>query len=258
MAYGVRLVGVGGALGALGLSAILSLGLGACSSGSSATGPTCNPCDPGSSGGTSSGGTQTNGHDANPDGVPYPAPASGYGRTARSGSAPGSVIQNFKFLGFLNGDNTQPLTTISLADYYDPCNKRYKLLHLTVAAVWCQPCNQETNALVAAKSSLAQQQVVVIQALDDGPTVGVPATMNDLNYWIKNHSSNFTEMMDPGLKNLGGFFDAAAIPWNADIDPRTMEILDSSDGWAGDVQTEIQPGLDSVSTAALYPVAACN
>jgi hypothetical protein len=245
-------VRVESAIGALGLAAVV-----ACSSGSNSgtTGPTCDPCG---DSGTSSGGTTTAGHDSNPDGVPYPAPANGYGRTARTGSTPGNVIENFKFLGFLNGDNTQPVTTVSLADYYDPCNKRYKLIHLTVAAVWCQPCNQETDAIVAAKSQLGGQQVVVLQALDDGPTVGTPATMSDLNYWIRTHSSNFTEMMDPGLKNLGGFFNAAAIPWNADIDPRTMEILDSSDGWAGDVMTEIQPGLDAIAQAPSYPLAACN
>lgn len=249
-AFGLR---AGGLLGVLGLAAVA-----ACSSGGGSTGsqgPACNPC----TGGSSSGGTQTAGHDSNPDGVAYPSPSGGYGRTPRTGTTPGSVIQNFKFLGFLNGDNTQPQTTISLADYFDPCTKRYKLIHLTVAAVWCEPCNQETDAIVAGKSQLDTSQVVVLQALDDGPTVGTPATNNDLNYWIKLHSSNFTEMMDPGLKNLGGFFDAAAIPWNADIDPRTMEILDSSDGWSGSVQNEIQPGLDAISSAPSYPLAvSCN
>jgi hypothetical protein len=236
---------------------VASSGL-ACSSGGGDAGnggPACNPCGPGSGSG---GSTATAGHDSNPDGVPYPDPSGGYGRTARRGQTPGSVIQNFKFLGLPGGDASQPVATISLADYYDPCNKRYKLIHLTVAAVWCEPCNQETDAIVGAKDWLAQNGVVVIQALDEGPTVGVPATLNDLDYWIHKHASNFTEMMDPGLQNLGGFFNAASIPWNADIDPRTMELLDSSDGWAGDVQTELQPGLDAIGSAPGYPVAACN
>jgi hypothetical protein len=232
----------------------------ACSSGTSPSdgtgsgsgGSQCNPtCDTGSgSGGT----TTTAGHDSNPDGVPYPSPSGGYGRTPRSGNTAGSMIQNFKFLGYPDGDSTQPLATISLADYYDPCNKRYKLLHITVAAVWCEPCNQETDALVAAKSALAQDSVVVIQALDDGPTVGTPATLNDLGYWIRTHNSNFTEMLDPGLQNLGGFFAASSIPWNCDIDPRTMEIIDSSEGWAGDVSTELQPGLSGLPGQPSYPL----
>ena len=82
----------------------------ACSSGSTAANDTgdaatCNPC--GDDGG---GLTVGAGNDSNPDGVPYPAPAGGYGRTARTGSTPGSVIQNFKFLGYptLTGDGTIP------------------------------------------------------------------------------------------------------------------------------------------------------
>jgi hypothetical protein len=214
---------------------------------------TCDPCN-----GDDGGGSGTAGHDSNPDGVPYPNPSGGYGHLPRSGNTPGSIIQNFKFLGYLNGDMSQPLTTISLADYYDPCNKRYKILHISVAAVWCEPCNEETDAVVAdlnsATSVLNADRTVFIQALDDGPTEGVPATTSDLTYWITKHSSNFTEMLDPGLKNLGGFFVAAAIPWNSDIDVRTMEMLDSSEGWSGDVGSEIQPGLGALPATPSYPL----
>jgi hypothetical protein len=160
---------------------------------------------------------------------------------------------------------TQPLTTISLADYYDPCNKRYKILHLSVAAVWCEPCNEETAAVVtdlaSPSSVLKADGVVFLQALDDGPTEGVPATVSDLNTWIMNHNSNFTEMLDPGLQNLSGFFVASAIPWNSDIDVRTMEMLDSSEGWDGSVSSEIQPGLAALPAMPSYPLPAgvtCN
>ena len=47
------------------------------------------------------------------------------------------------------------------------------------------------------------------------------------------------------------FFPAQAVPFNADIDPRDMELLDSGDGYAGTVDAEIdltvlpaQPGYD--------------
>ena len=32
------------------------------------------------------------------------------------------------------------------------------------------------------------------------------------------------------FQQFGIFYDAAALPWNADIDPRTMEILSSGTG----------------------------
>jgi hypothetical protein len=170
------------------------------------------------------------------------------------GALPGSIMQNFKFLGYLNGDPSHGLQTIALADYYDPCQKRIKLLHLSVAGVWCVPCNQETDAIVTAKPQLDAAGVVMIQALGDGATEGIGATPADLNYWVHLHKSNFTEMLDPNLQNLGGFFDATAIPWNCDIDPRTMEILHESLGWGGDVLADLQPSLDAVALPPGVPI----
>jgi hypothetical protein len=188
----------------------------------------------------------------NPDGVPYPAGAGGH--NARQGSTPGSVIEDFTFQGYPDADKSSGLQAISLANYYDPCGKRLKLLHLTVAGAWCVPCGQETDALVAAKAKLASEGVVVIQALGDGPTEGVSATVTDLDNWVSKHASNFTEMLDPNLSNLGTFFNAAAVPWNCDIDPRTMEILHESTGWPGDLDTELQPGLTALPAVPSYPL----
>lgn len=213
-------------------------------------------CGGSTAGAGADGGPQLTGHDTNPDGVPYPTPPGGYGRTPRSGGTPGSVMQNFKFLGYPDADESKGLQTVGLADFYDPCNKRFKILHVTVAAAWCEPCNQETDAIVAARADLASRGVAVLQALDDGPVQGQPATVSDLDFWISDHKSNFTEVLDPGLQNFSGFFDAAAIPWNADLDVRTMEILDASVGWSGDVDTELQPALGALPGAPSYPLPA--
>ena len=190
----------------------------------------------------------------NPDGVPYPS--SGIGHSARSGSTPGSVIQNFTFQGYPDADKSKGLQPISLADYYDPCGKRIKMLHLTVAGAWCVPCGEETDALVAAKAQLTSERVTIVQALGDGPIQGVPATMADLDNWIAKHGSNFTEMLDPNLTNLGAFFNAATVPWNCDIDPRTMEIIRESTGWPGDLDSDLQPSLTALPATPSYPVPA--
>ncbi|MDP9150687.1 MAG: hypothetical protein M3O36_12215 [Myxococcota bacterium] len=192
--------------------------------------------------------------DTNPDGIPYPNPATGYGQSARSGTTGGSVMQNFRFLGYPNADRSHGLTTIALSDYYDPCNRRLKLLHLSVAGVWCGPCNQETDAVVAAGTQLAALGVVMLQALDDGNVQNQPATKGDLDYWVTLHRSNFTSVLDPGLRNLGGFFDAAAIPWNCDIDPRTMEIIDESVGWSGNVLSDVTTALQSLPAIPSSPL----
>jgi hypothetical protein len=232
----------------LSLAAVAASG---CSSGGEATGATCDPCEGGSQQGPST----------NPDGIPYPDPNGGYGHMPRSGSTPGSVIANLHFLGYVNGDVSKGLQNISLADYYDPCQKRLKLLHLSVAGVWCGPCNQETQALVSAESYLQQNEIVVLQALSDGAMEGVGATQSDLTYWANHYKMTFTVMLDPGPTQFGGFFNAAAIPWNADVDPRTMELVDAATGWAGDVMTEFSTGLAAVAAKPLYVIpaaAACN
>jgi hypothetical protein len=232
-------------LEAFGLPALMG-----CSGGGASQAQTCDPCVDAA---TTTAATVT-GHDTNPEGVPYPTPAAGYGHAARRGNTPGSVIQNFQFLGYPNADESHGLQTIALADFYDPCNKHSKLLHLSVAAVWCVPCNEETVALVAAKAQLSTDKVVLVQALSDGPTMNIGATTADLNTWIKTNHSNFTEMLDPNLANLGTFFNAAAVPWNCDIDPRTMEILDEGTGWAGTIDAELDPALSAVSSAPDYSV----
>jgi len=84
-----------------------------CSSGNK-QGPACNPCDDG-----------RRSDDARrprrePENVPYPNPPEGYGSGKRNGATPGSVMRNFKFLGYLNADKSKGLQTIALADYYDP------------------------------------------------------------------------------------------------------------------------------------------
>ncbi len=207
------------------------------------------------SGTDGSGPPTLSGHDANPDGVPYPS--SGYGRNPRSGTTAGNVMANFKFRGYPNGDMSKGLQTIALADYYDPCSKRYKMVHLGVAGLWCEACSEETDALVGARAQLASEKVVVLQALDDGTMQNVPANVADLDNWVTAHKTNFTTMLDPGLGNLAGFFNPEAIPWNCDLDPRTMEILDDGVGWSDGVSAELQPGLSAIPSTPSYPVPAC-
>jgi hypothetical protein len=217
-------------LPALLVVSIASVMMGACSSNSSSQ-------DTGLTGPAQS----TASADTNPYGVAYPTQNLGY--LARRGNVPGNVIENYKFLGHAAAadsgselDVTKPLTTVALADYFDPQQKLgpngtgIKVIHLSVAAYWCVPCNDETDSTVSVAAGLTQKGVVFVQALDDGPSEGTPATPTDLTNWINKHKSNFTEMLDPGLRNLGQFFDAAAVPFNANIDARTMEILSAGVG----------------------------
>ena len=40
--------------------------------------------------------------------------------------------------------------------------------------------------------------------------------LESLKLWIKDFNSPFTHVLDPNNKNLGIFYDASALPWNAD------------------------------------------
>ena len=222
--------------------------------------------------------------DQNAFGACYPTGDIGTGaRTSMSPSAtPGQRISNFAFTGYAASDLTplvtggtpQP-TTINLAHFYNPDGQPIpnviggvpvKLIHLTVAAVWCGPCNQETDFISGANwtgantsvppaafaAELAPLGVVFVQALSDGPNVGTGATISDLNGWITHHNNDFTSMLDPGVQNLGVFFDAAAVPFNMNIDARSMEILSSELGFDTNmnntIKTQVLPFVNNPAT----------
>lgn len=181
-------------------------------------------------------GLQPEGHDTNPDGVAYPTRNLGY--SARGVDAngkpkrvPGNVIRNYKFMGYPMGDRSKGLQTVALADFFDPDGKNFTIIHIAAAGVWCTPCNQETDALVPVVPGLARKGVVFLQALAEGTVENVAATSTDLDRWMDTHHTNFTEVLDPLERNLGLFWDTNVLPWNADIDARTMEVLASGTGY---------------------------
>src|SRR5262249_53579805 len=76
----------------------------------------------------------------------------------------------------------------------------------------------------------AQLKVVWLVSLAEGPTPGTPSTQTDLNNWVQDYNTPFTHVLDPANKNLGLFYDAAALPWNGNFSAKTMEILSSGTG----------------------------
>jgi hypothetical protein len=190
----------------------------------------------------------------NPYGVPYPT--ANLGTQARSGTTPGNVIQNFTFLGYANPtpgtltDDKGSPTQISLADFYDPANKKYKVLHINASAMWCGPCNQETDAItkLGVVAGLAKDGAAILSALTEGNVRGTGSTLADLKTWIGiNRTSiqggpgiDYDMVLDPEAFNLSVFFNADAVPFNLDIDVRTMEILDKGVGYDGMTPTDIE------------------
>lgn len=185
--------------------------------------------------------------DTNPAGVAYPT--EGIGTVPRKGTTPGKRIQNYKFVGYPNGDKSLGLQPISLAQYFDPTGETYKIIHIQAAGVWCSACQAETQTVVPMKADLEAKKAVWLVSLAEGPTPGSPSKTADLDGWINEFSSPFTHVLDPSNKNLGPFYDRSALPWNANIDATTMKILTSGTGGAqsaDDILQEIDDALAMV------------
>jgi len=236
VAYGVALTSV---------AAFAALGVACSSSGTTTNAPDSGAQDPGITGPGEGAGSEVNSY-----GAAYPSDNLGY--TPRAGSTPGNRVRNYKFLGYKNPAASKEVATISLADYFDPEVREYKIIHLVASSVWCGPCQQETEEINKVEAGLKAQKIVFVQALIDGPKQGTGATQGDLEKWTKGYGNPFPTMLDPNVKNLGEFFQAAAVPWNANLDARSMEILSASLGAPRDVSADALKWVKWVDENAPY------
>lgn len=190
--------------------------------------------------------------DTNPDGLPYPT--TNVGTSARSGSRAGNRIANYKFLGYPDADKSKGLQPVSLASYFDPEGKNYKLLHIQASGVWCTVCQKETEILVPLAPKLKEKKIVWLVSMAEGATPGTPSVQKDIDNWIQQFQSPFTHVLDPGNKNLGVFYDAAALPWQGSINARTMEILSSGTGGhtsEAAIWEDLDPWLEKIDNGTL-------
>lgn len=180
--------------------------------------------------------------ETNPDGEPYPTDNLG-GRPRRT-SARGQRIPNFAFQGYRDGDRSRGLETIPLAEYYDPGQKRHKVLHLLAAATWCAICSSELEAAVSVKEPLAAEGVVFFEVIVSGAAPGKGPSLAEVDDWVSRHKANFSVGIDVRARRLGRVgVDPAAMPHDILIDTRTMEILDSSVGAPLDIVKYVRDGL---------------
>jgi hypothetical protein len=175
------------------------------------------------------------GRDANPDGVAYPTDH--IGPNPHHKSTPGDRIPNMTFQAYVDGDHTKPLQTISLADYYDPDSKRpTRLLHIEVAATWCAICASEIEATAGVKEQLAAEGIAYLEVIVSGPAQLKGPSLDDVTGWIDRHKSNVTTAFDVRARRMTEIgITGEVMPWDIQVDLRTMELLDSSGGAPYDV-----------------------
>lgn len=165
----------------------------------------------------------------------------------------GSVIKNYKFVGFSNPSEVKNATqAIELAQFYNPHaddatympaspevddrlfppgspygagNPKPKALAIDAAAVWCGPCNQEAKVdippLHAKYKPLGGEFFLV---LTDGPTQGVAATQKHLVSWTTKYKVDFPATISPALE-IAEVFSDNAFPTNLIVNTRNMVIV---------------------------------
>jgi hypothetical protein len=172
---------------------------------------------------------QLPGRSANPDGVPYPTDH--IGSTQHAGSRLGDRIPNFTFQAYVDGDRAAGLKTISLADYFDPTQKRYKVLDLQVSATWCAVCSAVTDETVKVKADLSAQGVVFLEIIVAGQTPSAGPSLPEVDDWMTRHNSNYSVGIDVRGTRLASIgVDRTQVPYDIIVDLRTMEILEASAG----------------------------
>ncbi|MBK6696392.1 MAG: hypothetical protein IPG50_30015 [Myxococcales bacterium] len=185
-----------------------------------------------------------------PDAGTYPT--AHLGTRPRAGTVAGDVIKNYGFTGYraVNGTlDTSKLQTIHLADYYDPTGKKgLKVLHIIAAARWSSPDGAEVQAAVTATPALAAQGAVFLVAMGQGASVGASATKADLDAWVTKYGPHFSLALDPAFAALSDMWDVSAVPFNVDVDLRSMEILAADVGAPPDLAGTVQGYVDWVKT----------
>jgi thiol-disulfide isomerase/thioredoxin len=181
------------------------------------------------------------GNATNPEGVSYPAGA--YGATPREGGIPGDIFPNLGFSGYRDSATDGELQTVSLADFYDPEMRHHRLLHLSAVAMWCPYCSRETDQLAQIAPALREEGAAFLQLIIDGPSKGEAPDRCDLDEWIEEHDTHFTVVLDGAARRLGTVVAVGSVPYNAIIDTRTMEVLDSGTGAPDDMAGVIRTWL---------------
>jgi hypothetical protein len=175
-------------------------------------------------------------------------------KTNHGRTTPGQRLRNYKFLGYQNADVNSAITTVTMADYFDPEQKHadgpIKLVHLQAAGVWCSACRSEAASLRKIHDGLRAEGVIWLTTVCEGKDPGVESNLADLKSWITSTKGMNTTVLDPGNFNLGVFYKAAAIPWNAWIDARTMEIMDYHEGAPADLRGDVDNALEKFSANA--------
>jgi hypothetical protein len=140
------------------------------------------------------------------------------------------VDPSLTWQGYLPGGTT--VATLKATDVYD-CNKTKGINAIVFdeSATWCAACQQEAQDLQAQMTSDWKAKGVYFATLMCQDANGGPATTQTASDWKNTYGlKDVAVVADPNctfVQSTGG------LPTNALVDPRTMKIVSSSEGYGG-------------------------
>ncbi|HEX4513978.1 MAG TPA: hypothetical protein VH054_10590 [Polyangiaceae bacterium] len=161
----------------------------------------------------------------------------------------GKVVPNVAFVGWEHTDpattidtKADPIGTVRISDFYDPSGLRgLTYLVVSVHVVWCAPSNEQDDFTNGANwtggntgganfaERYASKGVRFMTLLEQGPTFGTDATLDDLRGWVTHHVARTSQALvsrdEMALDVVG-----PAWPYNMIVDLRTMRVVDT---WLG-------------------------
>lgn len=142
-----------------------------------------------------------------PCAAPAPDPAHPYGT---------SINRMFRQLNLENCDGS------GIYSFYGDnqwCEPGHRLTLVSIAAVWCVPCQMESAQLTDQITEVYRDQGLrVVQIVVDGPVRGGGAIMEDCTGWVSRYGLTNVELLDSGGAMTGPFFPSGALPSTIIVD----------------------------------------
>lgn len=157
-----------------------------------------------------------------------PYPPAPYGLTT------GKVISSsLKWQGFLEA--ATQASEVPVTDYFD-CDgsKGIDAVLFDVSATWCGACQQEAMELPGKMATWKGEGIRVVTLMIEDEA-GSPATVTTAQQWRDTYKlDSIATLADPGASLVAAVGGGIGLPYQVVIDPRTMTITSTQEGYSGD------------------------
>lgn len=125
------------------------------------------------------------------------------------------------------------------------CAESHRFTVVSIAALWCVPCQEESRQLAARVSTpYASRGVRLLQIIVDGNPPGSSFTPAQCQQWVDTYGLVNVELIDPGGHLTNGRFPSGALPSTLIVDD-TGRIRYREDGATPNLAT-LTAALDSL------------